>query len=209
MRTVFIVMVAGMLLAPQSAAAVDADDDGYDSVATGGTDCNDIDPGVNEAAEEACNGRDDNCDGAVDEGFDADADGYTSCGGDCDDADGDRNPGASEACDGIDNDCDDEVDEGLDGDADGYLSCGDPADCNDSDPAVSPDGEEVCNGRDDDCDGVVDEDLECAAAVDDGATDAGSKTVGGGCACSAADPGAGIPTAGLLALLGLAALRRR
>ena len=68
--------------------------------------------------------RDNNCNGEIDEGHDADGDGFTWCGGgdvalaDCVDSDPDIHPGASEAdgtvgnaCDGKDNDCDSKVDE--------------------------------------------------------------------------------------------------
>ncbi len=96
-------------------------------------DCDDADAEVNPAAEERCNGIDDDCDGDVDEGVtstwyaDADADGYGDPGAttedceaptgyadnaqDCDDADAGANPAASEICDGTDNDCDGSVDE--------------------------------------------------------------------------------------------------
>ncbi len=77
-------------------------------------------------ADEACNGIDDDCDGAVDEGFDADGDGFAGCGidcagpcpagvdcaalcpvQDCADDDGDLNPLAADLCgDGIDQNCD-------------------------------------------------------------------------------------------------------
>ena len=46
---------------------------------------------------------DNNCDGSVDEGFDGDGDGYTTCGGDCAPGDAAVNPGAAEVCDGVDN----------------------------------------------------------------------------------------------------------
>ena len=57
----------------------DADGDGY-TVADG--DCDDGDPAVNPGASEVCNGFDDDCDGIIDEGFDADGDGVTTCAGD-------------------------------------------------------------------------------------------------------------------------------
>ncbi len=76
--------------------------------------------------EEVCDGKDDDCDGMIDEGQDADGDGVTWCGGgvqaqaDCDDHDPNihpANPGAgipaaNEQCDGKDDDCDGMVDEG-------------------------------------------------------------------------------------------------
>ncbi|MBL7922723.1 MAG: hypothetical protein JNL88_00850 [Bacteroidia bacterium] len=69
------------------------------------TDCNDGNASVNPAATELCNNMDDDCDGSIDEGFDADNDGYTSCNGDCDDNNAAVNPLAAEACNGIDDDC--------------------------------------------------------------------------------------------------------
>ena len=109
-------------------------------------DCDDFDPFVSPDALEVCNGQDDDCDAAVDEGLltefytDGDGDGFgtepvLACSlppgagaepGDCDDARADVNPGADEACDSVDNDCDGTVDEGLlieffvDGDGDGF-----------------------------------------------------------------------------------------
>ncbi len=47
----------------------DADGDGYVSVATGGTDCNDIDPSINPGVVEVFDYIDNNCDGYIDEGF--------------------------------------------------------------------------------------------------------------------------------------------
>jgi len=99
--------------------------------------------------EEVCDGKDNDCDGEIDEGtYECE----TECG-----------PGVAycvggiliceaempeeEVCDYIDNDCDGDIDEGQRNACD---QCGDVP-------------EEVCNGVDDDCDGVTDEDLirEC------------------------------------------------
>ena len=75
------------------AEEVDADGDG---VMVCSNDCNDGDDEVFPGAEEVCNGIDDDCDGDVDEGHDADGDGFTTCGADgvldtedddCDDGD--------------------------------------------------------------------------------------------------------------------------
>jgi len=96
-------------------------------------DCDDGDAEVHPEATEDCDGRDDDCNGVVDDAPDAvvlyadrDLDGYgdaetTSwrCGpevgwvegaGDCDDLDATAYPGAPEHCDGADDDCDGVVD---------------------------------------------------------------------------------------------------
>ncbi|MCK6526816.1 hypothetical protein L6R50_04420 [Myxococcota bacterium] len=89
----------------------DSDADGVDSA---GGDCDDHDPTVLPGAYECCDGRDNDCDGAVDEGgeTDADGDGATPCEGDCDDADPARSPERAEICgNGVDDDC--STDDGL------------------------------------------------------------------------------------------------
>jgi hypothetical protein len=70
---------------------VDADRDGYGGTTTrsactapagtvaSSTDCDDGLAGVNPGAVELCNALDDDCDGAYDEGYDADTDGITDC----------------------------------------------------------------------------------------------------------------------------------
>jgi hypothetical protein len=109
---------------------------------------------------EVCDGRDNDCDGEVDNGV------LNRCGacgqepdevcdGDDNDCDGQTDEGVlnrcgmcgqepAEACDGQDNDCDGQTDEGV------LNRCGM---CGQEPP-------EECNGRDDDCDGDIDEGVE-------------------------------------------------
>ncbi len=116
------------------------------------TDCDDSLSAVNPDGVESCNGVDDNCDGAVDEGVlptwygDSDGDGYggttfsaESCSvpsgyvdnaDDCDDLESSVFPGATEVCNGVDDNCDGSVDTAavdattwhIDYDGDGYGS---------------------------------------------------------------------------------------
>jgi uncharacterized protein (TIGR03382 family) len=141
----------------------DLDDDNYRADVVGGPDCNDLDASVRPGAVEAVDGRDEDCDGTVDEGteaWDDDGDGFTEQGGDCDDARAEVRPGGSETCDGRDEDCDGRTDEGtscFDDDDDGFTEQG--GDCNDTDPRVSPSqDEDPGNGFDDDCDGNLNAD---------------------------------------------------
>ncbi|MCK4739092.1 MAG: putative metal-binding motif-containing protein [Deltaproteobacteria bacterium] len=154
----------------------DADNDTFsvEGGDCGAVDCDDSDGAVNPAATEACNGIDDNCDGATDEGVtttyynDLDSDtygdalstavdcsapsGYVSDSTDCNDSDAAVNPAATEICgDGIDNDC-------VGGDATCAVNCTDddldtyateggdcgPVDCNDANSAIHPGAEESC-----------------------------------------------------------------
>lgn len=129
----------------------DADGDGISNCAG---DCDDLNPAVKPGAVELCDGRDNNCNGTVDEGVDGDGDGVSSC-FDCDDANGGIYPGSFEACDSVDNDCDGQVDDVNDADGDGFGLCDD---CNDGDPNVNPSApEQEGDGVDNDCDGEVDE----------------------------------------------------
>jgi hypothetical protein len=99
---------------PAPFAALDVDGDGAEDH----IDCDDHDPQVSprEAERTTPNGRDDNCDGRVDEGttaYDDDGDGLTEDEGDCNDLDARVRPGADEIADCRDNDCDGRIDQGL------------------------------------------------------------------------------------------------
>lgn len=96
----------------------DLDGDGYGTCSQDPLirDCDDTQPNDYPGAPELCgagagDGRDNDCDGYIDEGCqgcsmaDNDGDGISECGGDCNDADPDTYPGAPEICDGEDNDC--------------------------------------------------------------------------------------------------------
>ncbi|NUN14544.1 MAG: thrombospondin type 3 repeat-containing protein [Myxococcales bacterium] len=116
--------------------------------ATVAGDCNDTSSSIYPTAQEVCNGFDDNCNGAIDEGEgavgcvahfnDADFDGFGATAqvacickptgqytvtkpGDCNDNDDNIFPGNIETCNGIDNNCNGEFDEDCDDDKDGYC----------------------------------------------------------------------------------------
>ena len=128
----------------------DTDGDGYGATASSlaaceappgyadnALDCSDVSADVSPAATETCNGRDDDCDGAVDEDDAADASTwYMDL-----DADGYGTPLYHTAA------CDQPA---------GYVPTGD--DCDDLAAEVNPGVDELCNTVDDDCDGTVDED---------------------------------------------------
>ena len=189
---------------------VDADGDGFGDAneptvndcgppagyADNADDCDDAAADVYPGATEvACNGVDNDCDGALhpDE-LDGDGDGTSTCDGDCDDADADLNlddvdgdgqttcdgdcddgvpetyVGAPEVCDGLDNDCDGMPGEDeVDNDGDGWIEC---AECDDTDPDAYPDdldgdGFDACDECDDtDADVNPDADEICDDGVD-------------------------------------------
>ncbi len=149
---------------------IDVDGDGSPA----GQDCDDADPDNAPFFNEYCDGADNDCDGVIDNGFDADGDGTTRCGpdlefdtpdDDCDDADPLRFPSATELCDGIDNNCNALVDDGFDVDGDGTSLCGPDGelgtaddDCDDGDAQIEPGIWDDCDGQDVNCNGIVDED---------------------------------------------------
>ena len=133
--------------------------------------------------DEVCNGKDDDCDGAEDEGT-LNACGRCgpvpseACNGDDDDCDGTIDEGVlnacgtcgrepAEQCDGQDNDCDGAVDERV------LNACGGCGNL----PA------ETCDGLDSDCDGRIDEAARCPAgqACADGACRRPPSGPGGPC----------------------------
>ncbi|MFK7931145.1 MAG: MopE-related protein [Myxococcota bacterium] len=119
-----------VILALATACATDADGDGVSAT----EDCNDADAAIFPGNSEICDGKDNNCDGTIDEGVtdtffnDTDRDGFgdpassvEACdadtnqvenGDDCDDSQPDAFPGNDEKCDGFDNNCNDTIDEG-------------------------------------------------------------------------------------------------
>lgn len=141
--------------------ASDDDGDGYGTDGETAEDCDDGDKYSFPGAAERYDGKDNDCDGVIDEGTegsDDDGDGYSEADGDCDDNDPETYPGAEEVPDYRDNDCDGDIDENTtlaDDDGDGYSES--EGDCNDNDPSISPTATEFCDGVDNDCNGLSDE----------------------------------------------------
>jgi hypothetical protein len=129
----------------------DRDGDGYGAVDSGYTmncsvpmyyaaqsgDCNDNEPKAHPGGTEICDGKDNNCDGVVDENL--------ATGVQCEDKDGDGHGVVGGA-----------THMGCTPNLKGFGAC--DGDCNDNDPTVHPGAMEVCNNKDDNCDGKVDED---------------------------------------------------
>ncbi len=142
--------------------ASDDDGDGYGTDEGDNVyDCDDSDANTYPAAQEIYDGKDNDCDGTIDEGtegYDDDGDGFSEAEGDCDDRSDETYPGAAESPDYRDNDCDGDIDEGTtlaDDDGDGYAES--EGDCNDADDQISPVATEFCDGVDNDCNGISDE----------------------------------------------------
>ena len=123
-------------------------------------DCAPLDASIYPGAEELCNGKDDDCNGEVDEGFaddngngevdclesDTDGDGLLDFDDNCIDL---ANPEQEDFDDDGQGDVCDEDDDG-----DGEL---DETDCDPLDGAIYPDAMESCNGLDDNCNDETDE----------------------------------------------------
>jgi hypothetical protein len=145
-------------------------DDDNDQVADD-LDCAPMNKLIYPGAVEVCDGQDNNCSGAIDDGL-----GQTTCGkGEClhtianclagQDQQCDPFEGiAEEVCDGLDNDCNGLTDESL-----GQTTCGkgeclhDVANCADGqvqlcDPMAGA-SDEICDGLDNDCNGLTDDGL--------------------------------------------------
>ena len=144
---------------------------------------------------ETCDGTDEDCDMAIDEGI------TTACSTTC--GDGVRTCTAGsfgacsaptptgETCDGTDEDCDGRTDEGLSracsnscGSGTEICIAGSFADCSAPTPGI-----ETCNGDDDDCDGTTDEMLTraCTSMCGSGVETCTAGSFGG---CTAPVPGA-------------------
>ena len=144
------------------------------------TDCAPFDPSIYSGALEECNGKDENCNNQVDEGFlDTDQDGVANCVDEDDDDDGEPDatdckplddstyPEALEVCDCQDNNCNGKVDEGFpDMDGDGCCDMDDDfdgdfdpdeTDCAPLDPTIFHGATEECDGVDNNCNSQVDE----------------------------------------------------
>ena len=115
-------------------ACIDADGDGASEV----EDCDDTDCGVHPGAPEVLDGKDNDCDGEIDEGLDGDGDGV---------------PDLLDACPGTPGGSAVDSDDPTDADGDGFAA---PADCDDADPSINPAATDLPGDAvDQDCDGSV------------------------------------------------------
>ena len=159
---------------------LDVDGDGYGDLETAtesctppsgyiraGGDCDDTDPEIGPQATEVCDGIDNDCDGAIDDGAGAQV-WYA-------DVDEDGTPGettTTTACEP----------------PEGYYAAPDVWDCDDGDPDIGPHAEEVCDEIDNDCDGTIDQGVPSIWYSDEDLDGLGGNTVTEGPDCN--------PTAG-------------
>jgi uncharacterized delta-60 repeat protein len=153
---------------------------------------------MNPGRTEICDGKDNNCNGQIDEGFNVGQSctvGLGECartgqyvckvdgtGTECNATPGTPTP---EVCDGKDNNCNGIIDDGVllvfykDMDGDGYtdgitqVGCTAPSgyvlsatsgDCDDNDPNINPARAEICDNKDNNCNGQPDEGNVCGSA---------------------------------------------
>jgi Putative metal-binding motif len=115
-----------------SVGYTDADGDGSPAC----QDCDDADREKSPGGSEQCDGKDNDCNGSIDDAARDGSSWYADV-----DADGFGDPStATVACTA----------------PQGFVA--DATDCDDLDPATSPDGSERCDGLDNDCDGLIDDD---------------------------------------------------
>ena len=180
-------------------------------------DCDDFHETVHPGAPELCDGKDNDCNGAVDDSVvmqvyceDKDGDGhgvtghttkmdcapsegFGDCKGDCDDLSADIYPGAPEVCNGYDDNCNNMADEGV------RPTCGTgwcqrvAATCTSTCVPGTPIAE-TCNAYDDDCDGVLDNGTDAELCGASGLTCVNGRCVsssGGGSGGSGGANGSG------------------
>lgn len=118
------------------------------------------DTGCPSPEDEICDGRDNDCDGEIDE------DGAVGAPAWYPDSDGDGYGADPEASANIDSD--------ITYSSIAIVSCDQPdgytmthSDCDDQSWTISPEATELCNGYDDDCDGDIDEDDAADGPCDD------------------------------------------
>ena len=130
---------------------------------------------------EICDGLDNDCNGAFDNGFDSDTDGYTICGTlagggtdanqvDCDDGTVTVHPGAVEQCNGVDDDCDTVTDDGADAACDDSVFCNGTETCSAGScmAGIAPACDDGVGCTDDVCDMLSD---SCVSTVNHGNCD--------------------------------------
>jgi hypothetical protein len=134
---------------------IDQDKDGYKvgGVHCNPQDCDDTNSNIFAGAKEICNGKDDDCDGQIDNIAGSGDSIYTNCQLACGNSGTQTcKNGKWSACEGICGEC---KDEDKDGFFVGGAHCG-SKDCDDANPKIHPGSLEDCNGKDDDCDGMID-----------------------------------------------------
>ena len=186
---------------PETVGDRDADDDGAIDAACCngdrcGSDCDDSRSNVHRLAPEVCDGFDNDCNGAIDEGVlvsswpDADVDGWGDAaatptmgctvptsrvdrGGDCDEVDREVHPFATERCNGVDDDCDTMIDEGAEAACESALT-GSVAECLSGECVVVG-----CTAGRVDCNGAAADGCEADVCSDVASCDGCGRSCGG------------------------------